>query len=91
MYIQYRQNYDADVFFPKDDSPGVIVLPTNPQKRIDMISDYLTPEGEMYGDDTSIFNPDNLKELEALVTQQKAALDAENAEKELYKKFSVKR
>ena len=91
MYIQYRQNYDADVFFPKDDSPGVIVLPTNPQKRIDMISDYLTPEGEMYGDDASIFNPDNLKELEALVTQQKAALDAENAEKELYKKFSVKR
>jgi predicted ATPase len=91
MYIQYRQNYEADVFFPKDDSPGLIVLPTSPQKRIDMISDYITPEGEMYGDDASIFNPDNLKELEALVSQQKAALDAENAEKELYKKFGVKR
>jgi predicted ATPase len=91
LYIQYRQNYEADVFFPKDDSPGIIVLPTNPQQRIDMISDYITPEGEMYGDESSIFNPNNISELEALVQQQKAALEAEQAEKDLYKKFGVKR
>lgn len=91
LYIQYRQNYEADVFFPKDDSPGIIVLPTNPQQRIDMISDYITPDGGMYGDESSIFNPNNISELEALVQQQKAALEAEQAEKDLYKKFNVKR
>jgi predicted ATPase len=89
LYIQYRQNYDADIFFPKDDSPGIIVLPTNPQKRIDMISDYLTPTGELYGDEHSIFNSENLSELETLVKQQKAALEAEEKEKELFKKFSI--
>ncbi len=89
LYIQYRQNYDADIFFPKDDSPGIIVLPTNPQKRIDMISDYLTPAGELYGDEHSIFNSENLSELETLVKQQKAALEAEEKEKELFKKFSI--
>lgn len=91
LYIQYRQNYEADIFFPKDDSPGIFVLPTNPQKRIDMISDYLTPTGELYGDEHSIFNSENLGELEALVKQQKAALEAEEAEKALFEKFNVKR
>jgi len=89
LYIQYRQNYEADIFFPKDDSPGILVLPTNPQQRIEMISDYLTPEGEMYGDDSSIFNPNNLSELETLVKQQKAALDQEEAQKALFEKFSI--
>jgi predicted ATPase len=89
LYIQYRLNYEADIFFPKDDSPGVIILPTGPQQRIEMISDYITPDGEMYGDDSSIFNPNNLTELEALVAQQKAALDQEETEKALFEKFNM--
>lgn len=91
LYLQYRINYDADVFFPKDDSPGIIVLPTGPKQRIEMLSEYITPEGDMYGDDASIFNPENLNELETLVRQQKAALEQEEAEKALFEKFSVKR
>lgn len=91
LYLQYRINYEADIFFPKDDSPGIIVLPTGPKQRIEMISEYISPEGEMYGDETSIFNPDNLTELETLVKQQKAALEQEEAEKALFEKFSVKR
>lgn len=91
LYLQYRINYEADIFFPKDDSPGIIVLPTCPKQRIEMISEYISPEGEMYGDETSIFNPENLTELETLVKQQKAALEQEEAEKALYEKFNVKR
>jgi len=90
LYIQYRENYEADVFFPKDDSPGIIVLPTNPQRRIDTIADYIAPDGGMYSEDTSIFNPSNLDQLEELVKQQKSAADSERAEKELFKKFGVK-
>jgi hypothetical protein len=89
LYEQYYQNPEADVFFPKHDSPGIIPLPTNPQRRIDIISEYLTPQGDIYGNEHSLFNPDKLNELEALVRQQKAALDQENREKDLYKKFGL--
>jgi len=86
---QYEQNYDADIFFPKDDSPGIIVLPTSPQQRIDTISDYIDTSGEIFGDEHSIFNPSKLDELEALVSQQKAALEQEQAEKALFEKYSL--
>lgn len=89
LYEQYYQNPEADIFFPKHDSPGIIVLPANPQRRIDLIAEYLNPEGDIYGDEHSLFNPEKIHELEALVRQQKAALDQENREKELYKKFGL--
>lgn len=89
LFEQYKQNYEADIFFPKNDSPGIIELPTSPQRRIDIISEYITPDGDLYGDEHSIFNPDKLDELEALVKQQRAALDAEQKEKELFKKFGL--
>jgi predicted ATPase len=89
LFEQYKQNYDADIFFPKDASPGVIELPTSGQRRIDIISEYLTPTGDLYGEEHSLFNPEKLDELEALVKQQKAALEAETKEKELFKKFGL--
>ena len=89
LFAQYEQNYDADIFFPKDDSPGVIVLPTNPQRRIDIISEYIDTSGELYGDEHSLFNPEKLDELEALVKHQKAVLEKEQEEKELFKKFGL--
>lgn len=89
LYEQYAQNYDADIFFPKNDSPGIIKLPSKPQQRIDIISEYIDPSGNIYGDEHSIFNPSKLDELEALVRQQKAALEQEQKEKELWKKFGL--
>lgn len=90
IFHQYERNYDANVFFPKDDSPGVIVLPTTIEGRIKLISEYLTPSGELYGEEASILNPQNLDVMEQLLKQQKAALDKEQAEKELFKKFGLK-
>lgn len=89
LFEQYYQNPEADIFFPKHDSPGIIVLPTNPQQRIDIIAEYLDTQGNIFGDEHSIFNPDKLDELEALVRQQKAALEQENQEKALFKKFGL--
>ena len=89
LYQQYMQNSQADVFYPKDDSPAVILLPNSAQERVDLIAEYITPEGEMYGDEHSILNPDNLDELESLVKQQQVALETENKEKELLAKFGI--
>ena len=76
IFQQYTQNLDADIFFPKDDSPCLIKLPH-------------TPEGTMYGDEDSILNPDNIADLEKLVMQQKAAHEGEEAQQELLKKFHL--
>ena len=87
LYRQYTENPEADIFFPKGDSPCIIELPHDGQQRIDLISEYVTSEGEMYGEDVSIFN--DVNELERLVQQQKAALDQEEKEKELFRKFGI--
>ena len=89
LYDQYSQNLSADIFFPKDDSPCVIPLPASPQQRIDLISEYISPQGELYGEEESIFNPEKLNELEVLVKQQSLALEAERRERELYNKFKI--
>ncbi len=89
LYQQYMQNPQADIFYPKDDSPAVILLPNSTQERIDLLAEYITPEGEMYGDEHSILNPNNLDELELLVKQQQSALDKETKEKELFAKFGI--
>lgn len=89
LFDQYEQNYDADIFFPKNDSPGIIVLPTGQQQRINLISEYLDTDGNIYGDEHSILNPSKLDELEALLKQQQSALEKEEHERELYKKFGL--
>ena len=83
LYQQYFQHGDSDVFFPKDDSPAIIQLPHNAQARIDLIADYITPEGELYGEENSILNPENIKELEQLVQHQQATIEKEQEDAKL--------
>jgi len=89
LYKQYMSAPSSDVFFPKDDSPCLILLPDSPQARIDLIAEYVTPDGGMYGEEESILNPENLGDLERLVEAQKSQLDREEQEKELFKKFGL--
>jgi predicted ATPase len=89
FYEQFTQNPEADIFFPKHDTPVIIPLPTSAKDRIESIKDYLDESGELYGEDQSMFNPENLDEMERFLKQQQNALDAENAEKELYEKFGL--
>ena len=89
LYRQYTEYPEADIFFPKGDAPCIIELPNEAQERIDLIAEYVTPEGDMYGDEHSIFNTNNVDQLEDLVIQQKAALDQEEKEKELFKRFGI--
>lgn len=89
LYMQYMVHLDADVFYPKGDSPCVILLPDPMQARIDMIQEYVTPEGTMYGEEDSILNPDNIEDLERLVAMQKDAMDSEKKTEELMKQFGL--
>jgi predicted ATPase len=87
LYKQYTQNTEADIFFPKGDSPAIIELPHTAQERINLISEYVNIDGEMYGDETSIFR--DVDKLEQLVCDQKQAHEAEEKERDLYKRFGL--
>jgi hypothetical protein len=89
MHDQYANNIQLDKFFPKDDSPAIIELPTDMNERIYLISEYVDINGDLPGEEQSIFNPENLSILEKLVEQQKAALNRDNIERELFDKFSI--
>ena len=89
LYMQYMVHLDADVFYPKGDSPCVILLPDPMQARIDMVQEYVTPEGQMYGEEDSILNPENIEQLESLVKMQADALDDEKKAAELMKQFGL--
>ena len=78
IFQQYTSNIHADVFFPKDDSPGFIKLPNSDSARCSLIEEYVTPEGGMFGDEHSILNPDNIEVLETLVQKQQESLKLEN-------------
>lgn len=89
LYKQYTEYPDADIFFPAGDSPCIILLPDKPQLRIDMVAEYIAPGGDMYGDEDSILNPENINELERLVNLQKQAKDQEEEEERLKQKFGM--
>ena len=87
FFQQYTQNPEADIFFPKGDSPAVIELPHNAQERIDLVHQYVGDDGTLIADEPSILG--DVDKLEALLLQQEGALDEENKEKELYKRFGL--
>jgi len=89
LYRQYTEHPEADIFFPERDSPCVILMPDDPQARIDLVGEYVTPDGDMYGDEHSILNPENLDELERLVKLQKEAKEHEDEQERLKQKFGL--
>jgi len=90
LYQQYKQNIDSDIFFPKDDSPCLIKLPDSMQQRVDLIAEYVAPDGGMHSEEDSVLNPNNIDQLEQLLKQQTNAHESEKEEKELFKKFGLK-
>ena len=89
LYKQYAQNPEADIFFPTGDTPCLLPLPDDQQQRIDLIAEYIAPDGALIDDEESILDPNNLNELEGLIRDQKNALEEEEHQKELQRKFGL--
>jgi len=68
---QYKTNFDADVFWPKNDSPGVIDIWGSRENRLITIGDYIGEGGELYGEEHSIFSGEQLDIMEQLLKEQK--------------------
>ena len=88
--LQRSYHTGKSPFFPKDDSPAIIEIFGTPEERIKMIELYLDKNGDLYGDEHSVLNPENLDMMEALIKAQKKAKDEEDEEIKLRKKFLLK-
>jgi len=89
LFAQYEQHPDANIFYPANDSPAVISLPSDPQSRINLISEYLDADGNLYGEEDTILNPEKLSEMEKLLKTQEQLAKEERKLKELYAKFKI--
>lgn len=74
---EYTDNFDADVFWPKNDSPGVIEISGTREQRLLQIGDYIQPDGSLYGEEHSILNPEQLNLMETILKEQQNQLTHE--------------
>jgi predicted ATPase len=74
---EYTDNYDSDVFWPKNDSPGVIEISGTREQRLIQFGDYIQPDGTLYGEEHSILNPEQLNLMETILKEQQGQLDFE--------------
>jgi predicted ATPase len=75
--IQQFQKTGASVFFPKDDSPGIVEIFGKPEERIQLARYYLNADGDLIGEEASIFNTLDEKEIQKLLAEQKELLHRE--------------
>jgi hypothetical protein len=71
------QTTGVSPFFPPNDSPALIELTGSTEERLEQISMYVTPEGDMYGEEQSLVNMDEINKMERLLRDQKEFLNKE--------------
>lgn len=83
IQAQYQQHPQENPFFPRDDSPALIEIFGNRHERVEMIKLYLDIDGDVIeGDQSELFNPENLDLMEKLLKQQVELGENEKALKE---------
>jgi len=84
------QKTGVSVFFPKDDSPGIIEIFGKPEERIQMARYYLNVNGDLIGEESSILSDLQLtSQVEDLIKTQKEILTDEKKEKDIYKRLII--
>lgn len=72
---QYTEGKCA--FFPPNDSPALIELKGTVEERISDIAMYVTEDGNMYGEEQSLINTEEVQKMENLLRTQKGFLQQE--------------
>lgn len=69
--IQTQLTTTGSPFFPPNDSPALIELTGTTEERMEQISMYVTTDGDMYGEEQSLVNMDEIAKMERLLREQK--------------------
>jgi len=91
LYDQYKNNFESNIFFPYNDSPGVITLSGSRDQRIKFLKEnYFDETGDIYGDEHSIINPNHHEMMEELIADQQDTLKIEKGIQKADKEFEDK-
>jgi len=63
--------------FPPNDSPAIIEISGTTTERIEQIGLYVTEDGDMYGEEKSLVNIDQINKMKSLIDEQQQALQKE--------------
>jgi hypothetical protein len=74
---KYKKGAEELPFFEKNNAPAIIDIYGQPHERLAQIAMYVTEDGNMYGEDQSLINLDELGEMNKLVREQQDALKNE--------------
>jgi len=74
---KYKKGAEELPFFEKDNAPAIIDIYGQPHERMAQISMYVTDDGNMYGEDQSLLDINELGEMQKLLYEQKEALKDE--------------
>jgi predicted ATPase len=74
---KYKKGAEELPFFEKNNAPAIIDIHGQPHERLAQIAMYVTEDGNMYGEDQSLINLDELGEMTKLVREQQDALKNE--------------
>lgn len=81
LVMQYTHNLGRTPFFPADDCTGIIEIFGSREERLALIRMYVNGEGDLIGGDptdpTNLFNPENMKNMEELLKDQKLGAEQE--------------
>ena len=75
IFEQYKAGKSP--LFPPNDSPAIIEVKGLTQQRIDDIGYYVTETGDMYGEEQSLINIDQINKMESLIREQKQFIQKE--------------
>lgn len=82
LHYEYQHNIDKTLFFPKEDSPGIIEIFGKRPERIYLAQQYLNTKGDVIGSEhDTILNPNNIEHLQDLLKKQTDILKDEVEEK----------
>jgi len=92
IQAQYQQHPQENPFFPEDDSPALIEVFGSRHERIEMVKLYLDIDGDVIeGDQSELFNSENLTAMEELLKSQELSVNNEKAlfeQREQIKEFN---
>ncbi len=71
------QTSGVSPFFPPNDSPALIELKGDLNERIDLVSMYVNEDGNMYGEEQSLVNMDEIAKMEKLLREQQGLASKE--------------
>jgi len=68
----------ASPFFPHNDSPALIEISGTTDDRIEQISMYVNSDGDMYGEEQSLVNTEEIAKMEKLLREQQETVSKES-------------